>query len=90
MASKVKEQEKEEMKIAARISNLSELDYKGFTPIATYIVDKDTGREIHVLCKERLLKVFDAQTHEFVVQEELTDNLISVYFLGVPPYHLFS
>lgn len=77
------------MKIVARISNLEDLDYKGFTPVATYVVDNEQ-RELHVLCRERLLKVFNGQTHEFIRQEDLTDELIQMYFLGVPPLHLFN
>lgn len=76
------------MNIKARISNPANLDYADMTPVATYVIDADQ-RELHVLFKERVLKVYDAINHKVKLEKELTDEDIQIYFLGIPPYHLF-
>ena len=78
------------MNIIARIGNIDALEYDGnFKAISTYVVETDSGRELHVLHADKVVRKYSATTHEFLEEDLLTNEGISKYFLGIPPLHLF-
>lgn len=60
-------------------------------PVATYIVDKghDNGNEIHVLCDNRLIYIFNERTMRYITVLYARDGQIRRYFKRAP-MHLFD
>ncbi|MFW6002418.1 MAG: hypothetical protein ACOCQD_03680 [archaeon] len=60
-------------------------------PIATYVVDKGhvNGNEIHVLCDNRLIYIFNQHTMRYITVLYARDGQIKRYFKKAP-MHLFD